>query len=250
MTGVPLAALPGSVTVPFMSDKTSLILLPGLLCDEVLWAHQTETLADIADMTVADMTGDDSVSGMAERILAGAPDRFSLAGLSMGGYVAQEIVRRAPDRVERLGLLDTSANADTPDRKKQRKGFIAQLGVGDFRGVTDRLLPYLIHSERLKDEVLVGIIKGSAGKIGAEAFVRQQTAILTRPDGRADLKEISCPTLVLCGRQDALTPLSGHEEMAQAIPGARLVIIEDCGHLAPLEQPHAVSAVMRYWLKE
>ena len=235
MIRAPLAAIPGSATVPPMSDKTSLILLPGLLCDEALWAHQYETLADIVDMTVADMTQDDTVGGMADRILAAAPDTFSLAGLSMGGYVAQEIMRRAPDRVERLALLDTSANADTPDRIKQRNSFIAQLGVGGFQGVTNRLLPYLIHQDRLGDEGLVGVIKASAANIGADAFVRQQTAILFRPDGRKDLNKITCPTLVLCGRSDALTPLSGHEEMAAAIPGARLVIIEDCGHLAPLE---------------
>jgi len=250
MFRAPLAAIPGSATVPLMSDKTSLILLPGLLCDEALWAHQTETLADIADIIVADMTRDDSIGGMADRILAAAPDTFSLAGLSMGGYVAQEIMRRQPERVERLALLDTSADADTPDRKKQRHGFIAQLGLGGFESVTKKLLPYLIHSDRLDDEDLTGVIKASAANIGADAFVRQQTAILARPDGRKDLKKITCPALVLCGRSDALTPLAQHEEMVRAIPNARLVIIEDCGHLAPLEQPHAVSAVMRYWLTE
>jgi pimeloyl-ACP methyl ester carboxylesterase len=250
MIGVPLAALPRSVTVPAMSDKTPLILLPGLLCDQALWTHQCETLGDIADITVADMTRDDSIGGMADRILAAAPDTFSLAGLSMGGYVAQEIMRRAPGRVERLGLLDTSADGDSPDRRKQRKGFIAQLGLGGFKGVTNKLLPYLIHSDRLNDSALVAVIQASAANIGPDAFVRQQTAILDRPDGRKDLQDIPCPTLVLCGRQDALTPLSAHEEMAKAIPNARLVIIEDCGHLAPLEQPHAVSAVMRYWLTE
>jgi len=233
-----------------MSDKTSLILLPGLLCDEALWAHQTETLADIADITVADMTRDDSVGGMADRILAAAPNTFSLAGLSMGGYVAQEIMRRQPARVERLALLDTSADADTPDRKKQRRGFIAQLGLGGFKDVTNQLLPFLIHSDRLGDEDLVGVIEASAANIGPDAFVRQQAAILSRPDGKKDLAKITCPALVLCGRSDALTPLAQHEEMAEAIPNARLVIIEDCGHLAPLEQPHAVSAVMRYWLTQ
>ncbi|NQV83331.1 MAG: alpha/beta fold hydrolase, partial [Rhodospirillales bacterium] len=207
-----------------MSNRTTLIFLPGLLCDEALWAHQMENLADIADMTVADMTLDDTVGGMAERVLAAAPGRFSLAGLSMGGYVAQEIMRRAPDRVERLALLDTSANADTPDRKKQRRGFIAQLGLGGFQGVTAKLLPFLIHKDRLIDDVLVRKIKASAQSIGPEAFVRQQHAIMSRPDGRKGLKKIACPTLVLCGRQDALTPLAQHEEMAAAIPDSRLVI--------------------------
>jgi pimeloyl-ACP methyl ester carboxylesterase len=233
-----------------MINKTSLILLPGLLCDEALWAHQVETLAGIADITVADMTRDDTVGGMAERVLAAAPAKFSLAGLSMGGYVAQEIMRRAPGRVERLALLDTSANADTPDRKKQRKGFIAQLGLGGFQGVTGKLLPYLIHKDRLEDDALVSVIKASAQNLGPDAFIRQQHAIMSRPDGLKDLKSVTCPTLVLCGRQDALTPLAQHEEMAAVIPNARLVVIEDCGHLAPMERPRAVSAVMQYWLNE
>ena len=233
-----------------MTAKTSLVLLPGLLCDEALWAHQTETLADIADITVADMTQDDTIQGMAERVLSKAPETFALAGLSMGGYAAQEIMRQAPERVERLALLDTSANSDTPDRKEQRQGFIAQLGLGVFRGVTSKLLPFLIYEDRLDDDALVAVIKASAQNIGPEAFTRQQHAILSRPDGRKDLKKIACPTLVLCGRQDALTPLTGHEEMVAAIPNASLVVIEDCGHLAPLERPDAVNAAMRAWLTE
>ncbi len=240
-----------SVTLPVMTAPTPpipLILLPGLLCDEALWVHQTETLADIADITVADMTQDDTIEGMAERVLAGAPETFALAGLSMGGYAALEIMRRTPDRVERLALLDTSANADTPDRKKQRQGFIAQLSLGPFRGVTGKLMPFLIHQDRLNDDALVAVIQSSAQNVGPDAFTRQQRAIMSRPDGHKDLNKIACPTLVLCGRQDALTPLAQHEEMAAAIPSAALVVIEDCGHLSPLERPRAVSAVMRYWL--
>ncbi len=231
-----------------MTAKTPLVLLPGLLCDEALWAHQVETLADIADITVADMTLDDTIEGMAERVLEAAPEKFALAGLSMGGYVAQEIMRQAPERVERLALLDTSARADSPENTKQRQGFIEQLELGDFRGVTSRLLPLLVHEDRLSDDALIAVIQGSAENVGPEAYVRQQKAGMTRPDGRQSLKEVTCPALVLCGRQDALTPLTLHEEIAAAIPGASLVVIEDCGHLAPLERPRAVSAVMRYWL--
>ncbi len=231
-----------------MTAKTPLILLPGLLCDEALWAHQVQTLADIADITVADMTLDDTIKGMAERVLKAAPERFALAGLSMGGYAAQEIVRRAPERVERLALLDTTARADSPEQKKQRSGFIDQLEFGEFRGVTSRLLPLLIHEDRLDDGKITAVIRASAENVGSEAYVRQQKAIMSRPDGLGDLQRIVCPALVLCGRQDALTPLHLHEEMAVAIPGASLVVIEDCGHLAPMERPVAVSAVMRYWL--
>jgi len=171
-----------------MTAKLPLILLPGLLCDEALWAHQTETLAGIADITVADMTQDDTIQGMAERVLSKAPETFALAGLSLGGYAAQEIMRQAPERVERLALLDTSADSDTPDQKKQRPGFTAPLSLGGFQGVTSKLLPFLIHEGRLDDDALVAVIKVSAQNVGPEAFTRQQHAILTRPDGRKDLK--------------------------------------------------------------
>ena len=232
-----------------MSEKTPLILLPGLLCDAALWRHQAETLNDLAQTVVADLTEADSVPAMARSVLAGAPERFCLAGLSMGGYVAQEIMRQAPDRVLRLALIDTAAAADTPEQKARQRGLIDLTEKGEFRGVTDRLLPLLIHHERLADKSLTDIVKGMAERVGKEAFKRQQRAIMNRPDGRNDLSLIHCPTVVLCGRQDSLTPLAGQVEMAAAIPRAKLVVVEDCGHLAPLEQPAAVSAVLRYWLQ-
>jgi len=232
-----------------MSDKQPLLLLPGLLCDDALWRHQIETLDDLADMTVADLTQDDTIAGMAERVLTAAPQRFALAGLSMGGYLAQEIMRQAPERVSKLALLDTSFYADTPEQLKRRRGLIELSQKGAFKGVTSRLLPLLIHESRLDDETLTETVFAMAESVGKDAYPRQQHAIMTRPDGRGDLANISCPTLVLCGRQDALTPLSVHEEMVAAIPKATLVVVEDCGHLAPLERPHAVSAVMRYWLQ-
>ena len=231
-----------------MTRKTPLLLLPGLLCDAALWRAQIADLADLAECSVADLTRHDSVEGMAEAALADAPPRFALAALSMGGYVAHEIMRRAPERVERLALLDTSARADSDEQRARRRGLITLARQGRFRGVTPRLLPLLVHPARLDDEPLVEIVMGMAERIGRDAFLRQQTAILGRPDSRPDLPRIDCPTLVLCGRQDAVTPLEGHEEMAAAIPAARLVVIEECGHLSPLERPAAVSAAMREWL--
>ncbi len=233
-----------------MSAGTPLVLLPGLLCDAALWRHQMDTLADIAEITVADLTGDDRFDDMARSVLEAAPETFALAGLSMGGYVAHEIMRQAPGRVTRLALLDTSARADTPGQSERRRAFIAQTRHGDFKGVTSRLLPMLIHPDRLEDGDLTGTIMAMAEGVGREAFLRQQNAIMHRPDCRRDLGAIHCPTLVLCGRQDALTPLAGHEEMADGIPNATLVVIEDCGHMAPMERPRAVSAVMRYWLND
>ena len=230
--------------------KTRLLLLPGLLNDHRLWTHQVETLADLAEAAVGDITGGDSVAALAASVLAKAPARFALAGLSMGGYTALEIMRQAPERVERLALLDTSARADAPAQTERRREFIAQVQQGDFKGVTNRLLPLLIHPERVKDALLTATIKGMALAVGKDAFLRQQNAIMTRPDSRPRLAAIRCPTLVLCGRQDGLTPLEVHQEMAKGIQGSALVVIEDCGHFSPLERPRAVSAVLRYWLQQ
>ncbi len=228
--------------------KRALVFLPGLLCDHALWAHQNSHLDDLAEIMIGDLTRDDSIAAMAERILEEAPDTFALAGLSMGGYVAQEIMRQEPERVERLALVDTQARADSAEQVKTRKDLIQLATMGKFKGVPPRLLPNLVHHDRLDDPSVRDVVLEMAERVGQEAFVRQQTAILGRKDGREDLRSIRFPTVVVCGRQDILTPVDLHEEMADRIPGARLVIVEDSGHLAPLEQPHAVTSVLRYWL--
>ncbi len=233
-----------------MTGRIPLVLVPGLLCDAALWRHQAAHLGGLAEVIVADTTRRDTIAGMAEDILDAAPARFALAGLSMGGYVALEIMRRAGERVERLALLDTSARADTPEQTRRRRDLIALARRGRFKGVTPRLLPLLVHPARLEDADLVATVTAMAERVGRDAFLRQQTAIMGRPDSRGDLAGIVCPTLVLCGREDALTPVEHHREMADGIPGARLVIVEDCGHLAPLERPYAVTAVLRYWLQD
>ncbi len=229
-------------------SKIPVLFLPGLLCDEALWAHQTKHLSDIAESSVADLTQDKSMRAVAERVLRTAPPQFALAGLSMGGYVAFEIMRQAPQRVLKLALLDTQARPDTPEAKQQRQGLISLAQQGEFKGVTARLLPRLIHNSRLSDDALTGTIMKMAENVGREAFAYQQTAIMNRVDSRPDLSAIKCPTLVLCGREDALTPLALHQEMVQAIPGAMLSIIEDCGHLTALERPQAVTSLLRHWL--
>jgi len=229
--------------------KTPLLLLPGLLCDEMLWSHQIETLADLADITVADLTRDDTIEAMAARTLEEAPETFALAGLSMGGYVAQEILRQAPERVTRLALVDTSALADSDEQRARRTGFIGQTLEGKFKGVTSRLLPMLIHKDRLDDADLTGKIMAMAEHVGKDAFIRQQHTIMSRKDGFDVLSRVKCPVVVICGRQDILTPVEQHIAMVDANTDAALIVIEDCGHLAPLEQPHAVSAALRYWLQ-
>lgn len=228
--------------------KTPLVLVPGLLCDAALWAHQSRHLADVADVRIGDTMNADSMAGMAEAVLAAAPERFALAGLSMGGYVSLEVMRRAPERVIKLALLDTAAVADDADKRKNRLELIKLAETGKFKGVTPRLLPLFLHPDRLTDAPLTGAVMDMAGRVGKDAFLRQQKAILGRIDSRPHLAAIQVPTLVLCGRQDGLTPLERHEEMAAAIPGARLSVIEDCGHLATMEQPVAATAMLRDWL--
>jgi pimeloyl-ACP methyl ester carboxylesterase len=230
------------------SRGTPLVLLPGLLLDAELWRHQIADLADLATPIVGDLTRHDSIAAMATAMLAEMPDSFSLAGLSMGGYVAQEIMRRAPHRVLRLALLDTSARADTDEQRARRHGLLELAGMGHFKGVTPRLLPQLLHPAHLADPALTEPVMAMAERVGPEAFLRQQTAIMGRRDGRADLARIACPALVLCGKQDLLTPPELHEEMAAAIPGATLVTIEQCAHLSPIEQPAQVNAALRRWL--
>ncbi len=231
-----------------MPQKIPLVLLPGLLCDAALWRPQVEGLGGLVEPLVIDLTQDGSLAGMAGRALAAAPPSFALAGLSMGGYVAQEIMRQAPERVTKLALLDTSARADTPEQTARRRGLIELSERGEFKGVTPRLLPLLIHAARHEDKPLTDAVMGMAERVGKEAFLRQQKAIMGRPDGREDLRRIACPTLVLCGRQDALTPLALHEEIAGLVPGAKLLVVEDCGHLSTLEKPVTVTTAMRQWL--
>jgi pimeloyl-ACP methyl ester carboxylesterase len=230
--------------------KQPLLLVPGLLCDRALWAPQVEALSEIADIRIAQVSQQDTLREMAESALRDAPSaRFALAGLSMGGYVCMEILRQAPHRVTRLALLDTRARPDDPEETLRRHELmrLAQTARG-FTPVTNRMLPLLVHPARVKDEALVRTIREMADRIGVEGYLRQQQAIIARPDSRLDLRKVRVLTLVLCGRQDAITPLDMHEEMASIIPGAKLVVIEDCGHLSTLERPDEVNAALRDWL--
>jgi pimeloyl-ACP methyl ester carboxylesterase len=231
------------------TKKLPLVLVPGLLCDAQLWKHQVQTLADIADIWIADHTRSDTMAGVARDVLAEAPfETFALAGLSMGGYIAFEILRQSPRRVGQLALLDTSAAGDTSAQTRQRMEFIAWAERGDFQRVPETLLPLLIHPSRLSERALTDVVRSMAKSIGKDAFVRQQRAIMSRADSMALLPALDCPTLVLCGRQDARTPVAQHEQMAAAIRGARLEVIEDCGHLSTLEKPAEASAAIRRWL--
>lgn len=229
-------------------NSTTLILLPGMPLDAALWDHQARHLGDVAEVRVPTLYHHDSIAAMAAAVLADAPDRFAVAGLSMGGYVAMEILRRAPERVERLALLDTNARADTPEQTANRRDGIALARQGRFRQVMAASLARLIHPDRMDDRALVDAVLAQTERVGVDGYEREQTAIIGRVDSRPFLPAIRCPTLILCGRQDVLTPPDLHREMADLIPGSRYVPIEDCGHLSAMEQPQAVTALLRLWL--
>lgn len=230
-------------------DKQPLVLVPGLVCDHELFRHQIATLTDRAQVMVADTMQDDSIAGMADRLLAVAPERFALAGLSMGGYVAQEVMRQAPDRVSRLALLDTNARADRPEQVEAREAQMELARTGRYAEVPEMLAPMLVHEDRVPDAAFMDQVKAMMQRVGPDVFIQQQTAIMTRPDGRDDLARITVPTLCLCGMEDQLTPPKVHQEMVDRLPRGTLVTIEDCGHLATMERPRAVTAVLRYWLQ-
>ena len=230
--------------------RQPLVLLPGLLNTRRVYESQIADLADIADAIVPELWHYDSIGAMAQATLDAAPDRFALGGFSMGGYVCFEILRRAPERVERLALMDTQAVADTPEASARRRGFVEQTKLGRFHGVQPSLLPTIVHRSRLNDQSVVQPIVDMAAEVGADGFCREQTAMIARPDSRPLLVEIDMPTVVVVGRQDQPTPLPRAREMATDIANARLVVIEECGHMAPLEKPAEVSAALRRWLTQ
>ena len=229
--------------------REPLLLLPGLLCDHVVWQSQLEDLSDVSRCTVAQLGTQDTIESMARDALDAAPDTFSLAAHSMGGYVALEIMRRAPERVRRLALLSTQPRADTAEQADRRRAFIEKARRGGFSDVIAGFPPLLFHASRLGEPGLVQGFRAMAERVGQEAFLLQQRAIVARRDSVASLGAVACPTLVLCGRQDLITPIVNSELMADSIPGAELVVLEDCGHMTPVEQPVVVNRALRAWLR-
>lgn len=226
----------------------SIVFLPGLGCTGRLFGPQLEALGDGRDVMVGETREDGTLSGMAARILAMAPPRFALVGLSMGGYLALEVVRQGLSRVTRLALLDTSARPDDEAATERRLRLMRMAEAGDLAGVHAALWPRLVHADRIDDTGLEEIVHGMLEEVGAKAFVRQQRAIMGRMDSRPTLKSITVPTLVLAGDEDAITPPAVAYELADGIPEAELEIVEECGHLSTLERPDAVTAVLQRWL--
>jgi len=231
-----------------MPHPVPLLLVPGLLCSARLYTPQLTALWPHGPVMVAEHRRDADVAAIAARILSHAPPRFALAGLSMGGYIAFAMMRQAPERIVKLALLDTSARPDTPEQTAARETFIATAQAGRLNEVVDTLTPRLLHKSRHGDAALVRTIRDMADDTGVTAFVQQQRAIVSRPDSRPLLSSIACPTLVLVGDGDELTPPAVSQEMADGIAGARLTVVPGCGHLSTLEQPEAVNAALVAWL--
>ena len=231
-----------------MASSVPILLVPGLLCSARLYAPQVAGLWPFGQVALADHRRGSDLAAIAARILKDAPPRFALAGLSMGGYIAFAMLRLAPERIARLALLDTSARPDTPEQSAGRKTQIAMAQDGRFGEIPDLSIPRFLHRNRQHDERLTAIVRQMAEETGPDAFVRQQNAIMTRPDSRPLLASIACPTLVLVGDGDVATPPELNREIAGGISGARLVVVPDCGHLSTLERPEAVNAALAEWL--
>ncbi|WEK39739.1 MAG: alpha/beta fold hydrolase [Candidatus Brevundimonas colombiensis] len=227
---------------------TPLVLIPGLACTAEMFAPQVAALSPVRPLTVASTLEGDSMARMAAAILRDAPPRFALGGVSMGGYIALEIMRQAPERVERLALMSTTARPDAPEQTAQRQALIARAEDGQLEAIMREIAPRLLHPLHKADQSLIDIQVRMGLDIGAAGFVRQQRAIIGRADSRPDLPGIRVPTLVLVGDRDPLTPPIRAREMADALPDAHLVIVPDCGHASTLEQPDAVNAALLYWL--
>jgi pimeloyl-ACP methyl ester carboxylesterase len=234
--------------------KMPLMLVPGLLCDAAIWASQTEALADIAAVHVANNGEADSLGGLAESIIARAPRRFALAGHSMGGRIALEVARRVPERLLGLAVLDTGYEALSPGEagEKEAAGRHALLAIArraGMRAMARTWVQGMVFPPRLTDMELVDPILDMFERRSPEQFALQIQALLCRPDATPVLRSIPCPTLVLCGRQDTWAPPSRHDVIAKMIARSTLEIVADCGHMAPMERPQAVSSALRRWLE-
>jgi pimeloyl-ACP methyl ester carboxylesterase len=232
-----------------MPDALPIVLVPGLNCSARLYTDQIPALWRFGPVLVADHTRDDTIPAIARRILAAARQRFALAGLSMGGYISFEIMRQAAERVAKLALLDTGARAETPEQTQMRRPRIKLAKTGRFAEDWDTMFSILVHPSRHNDEALKRLMRTVGEETGPEAFLRQQQAIMARPDSRPGLPAIACPTLVLVGDSDQGTPPALSEEIAAAIPRSRLVVVPNCGHMSTLERPQAVTDALVEWMR-
>jgi len=232
-----------------MDNAMPILLVPGLVSSPRIFAPVVPDLWRFGPVTVANHIRDDNMGAIARRILAEAPPRFALAGHSMGGYIAFEIMRQAPERVAKLALINTQARPDTAEATARRRGMMARATAGEYRAVLDELFPGFVHPSRRADSALRQLVYDMGEDVGPDAFVRQQQAVIGRPDSRPVLAWIKCPTLVLTGDEDHTIPNALSAEMAGGIHGAKLVVLPRCGHLPQPEQPQATADALVEWLR-
>ncbi len=242
----------GAVRVPSevfkMSERPLLCLLPGLLCDEAVWDAQRRALSGEADIRVPQFLELDSLAVMAERVLAETTGPIWVAGHSMGGRVALEVWRLAPERIAGLALLDTGVNAVQPGEARGRLDLVERSRKEGMDAVVRDWLPAMVHPARHGEPAVMAPMAQMIRRATPDQYEKQQRALLNRPDATGYLPNIRCPTAVIVGRQDVLSSVALNEAMAAAIPGATLTIIEDCGHMAPVERPDEVTAALSAWL--
>ena len=231
-----------------MDRTTPIVLVPGLASSARIYAPVIPALWRFGPVTVANHIRDDSMAAIAGRILADAPPRFALAGHSMGGYIAFEIIRQAGERVTKLALINTQARPDTPEATARRRGLMERARRGELRAIREESFPELVHPSRRDDADILELVHAQDDDVGVEGYLRQQTAIIARVDSRPTLSTITCPTLVLTGDVDNTIPNALSKEMAEGIAGARLVILDRCGHLPQAEQPEATVRALIEWL--
>lgn len=231
--------------------QETVYLVPGLLCDAIVWDHQQAALAGTYDVRIPDLTHQSSIGDMADDILANAPPRFSIAGHSMGARVALAVIAKAPDRVDRLALFDSGAHPASVDEPAKRHALLDISAGAGMRAMADRWLPPMVRDGALDtDAQLRERLYAMVERMTPQIHRRQIGALLDRPDAREHLHAITCPVLIGVGDQDRWSPPAQHEEIAAAIPHARYVIFPDSGHMAPMENPQAVTAALEQWMRE
>ena len=231
-----------------MDQTTPILLVPGLASSARIYAPVIPALWRLGPVMIANHIRDDNMADIAARVLSEAPPRFALAGHSMGGYIALEIMRQAPERVVKLALINTQARPDTPEATARRRGLMERARRGELRAIREESFPELVHPSRRNDAGILELVHAQDEDVGVEGYLRQQAAIIARVDSRPSLSAITCPTLVLTGDADNTIPNAFSKEMAEAIAGARLVILERCGHLPQAEQPNATARALTEWL--
>ena len=228
--------------------RPPVLFIPGMACSAEIFQAQALALWPHASVMIAAIPPGETVAAMAAAILAEAPPRFAAVGVSLGGFIALEMMRQAPDRVERLALLATNAHADTPDRAKARLAMIEAARSAHFPTFGETLFTDIMLPARRTEEPLRQIARRMADAVGFDAFARQVRSIMTRPDARSRLPDIAVPTLIVVGDQDTVSPPAVAQDMAAAIPHARLVVLPDCGHAPTLEKPQEVNRALIAWL--